>query len=637
MRTSDVSVLPTAPLAVAEDHAQAAPVGGDWARRFSTLAAVATIGVSCIVGVVVLTTSEGVDHAFGRAMLHVLAITAPVATGLYAARSGYVRFGRQLVAAGFIWSLAVLGESSSAPPYSAGRVIAWTIFPVLVYLMLAFPSGRITVRRDRLLFAGITWVVGVLFIGSALLVDAYPASSPWTSCGTECPANAFQVVSSEPAWVASVVAPARDMLAALLLLGVTVVLAGRLRTGSVVGRVTTAPVFAVSIASNLALVAFIVARRVGPDSEVAREIGLVWTLSLPALAGAFTLGLVQRRLLITAVLSSLSRSLRSLSDPSQIGAALRSTLGGSDIQILDRDGDRGRWVREDGHGAAGDVPVPGSLLREIRDGSEPVAAIVIDDGLSTDRELVEAVVSLAEAALRETRLKADLQTSLSDLDESRKRIATAADVERRRIERDLHDGAQQRLIALRMRLSLAEDLLRDDPAAATDAIHGLGDDVDNTLEEIRSLAHGIYPALLADRGLADALRSVARRSALRAEVWAAGLRRLPAELESAVYFTCREALQNAAKHAAGATRARVSLDQGSRALTFEVADDGEGFDPSRVRDGSGLRNMRDRIESLGGTLEILSSPGEGTVVRGVVPLTQPSVSASGAVRVPPAV
>src|SRR4029453_2769929 len=123
--------LPTAPLAVAEDHAQAAPVGGDWARRFSTLAAVATIGVSCIVGGVVLTPSEGVDHAVGRAMLHVLAITAPVATGLYAARSGYVRFGRQLVAAGFIWSLPVRGESSSAPPYSAGRLIAWTTLPLL--------------------------------------------------------------------------------------------------------------------------------------------------------------------------------------------------------------------------------------------------------------------------------------------------------------------------------------------------------------------------------------------------------------------------------------------------------------------------------------------------------------------------
>jgi signal transduction histidine kinase len=625
MRTADVSVPPA--FAAAEEH-PADPVGQDWTQRVWTLAGVAAVGLSSAVGVVVLTTSGGVDHAFGRAMLHVLAVAAPVATGIFAVRSGYARFGGQLIAAGFVWSFAVLSESSSSLPYSAGRVIAWTIFPLLAYLMLAFPAGRITVRRDQLLFVAITWVVCVLFIGSALLVDAYPAATPWTSCGTDCPANAFQVVSSEPAWVGSVVAPVRDVLAAVLLVTVSLVLAARLRATSVVGRVTTAPVLAVSIASNLAVVAFIAARRIEPDSEVAREIGLVWALSLPALAGAFSLGLVQRRLLITAVLSGLSRSLQSLSEPAHIGAALRSTLGGSDIEILDRDRQGERWVRENGHGAP---------LREIHDGSGPVAAIVVDDGLSADGELVEAIVSLAEAAVREARLKAELATSLSDLDESRKRIATAADVERRRIERDLHDGAQQRLIALRMRLSLAEDLLRDDPAAASEAVHGLGEDIDHTLEELRSLAHGIYPALLADRGLADALRSIARRSPLRTEVWPAGLRRLPAELETAVYFTCREALQNAAKHASRATRARISLDQGSRALTFEVADDGEGFEPAVVSEGSGLRNMRDRVESLGGTLEIRSSPGEGTVVRGVVPLTRPAVSTAGAVRVPPAV
>jgi hypothetical protein len=222
---------------------------------------------------------------------------------------------------------------------------------------------------------------------------------------------------------------------------------------------------------------------------------------------------VQRRLLITAVLSGLSRSLQSLSSRLTSGAALRSTLGGSDIEILDRDRQGERWSPRTG------TPRRCGRSTTARPRSPP---IVLDEGLSADGELVEAIVSLAEAAVREARLKAELATSLSDLDESRKRIATAADVERRRIERDLHDGAQQRLIALRMRLSLAEDLLRDDPAAASEAVRGLGEDIDHTLEELRSLAHGIYPALLADRGLADALGSIARRSPLRTEVWAAG-------------------------------------------------------------------------------------------------------------------
>jgi len=239
---------------------------------------------------------------------------------------------------------------------------------------------------------------------------------------------------------------------------------------------------------------------------------------------------------------------------------------------------------------------------------------------------MDAIVAIGEASLREARLKADLEASLSDLDDSRKRIATAADVERRRIERDLHDGAQQRLIALRMRLSLAEDLLREDPHAASYAIHDLGEDVDHALEDIRSLARGIYPALLADRGLADALRSVGRPSSLAVDVRAAGLRRLAPELETAVYFTCREALQNAAKHAEGATRARISLEQDSMMLTFEVTDDGAGFDPPAAPVGSGLRNMRDRVESVGGTLAIQSSPGHGTAIRGIVPLGRLAVS-----------
>jgi signal transduction histidine kinase len=222
-------------------------------------------------------------------------------------------------------------------------------------------------------------------------------------------------------------------------------------------------------------------------------------------------------------------------------------------------------------------------------------------------------------ALRGARLRSDLEASLGDLEESRKRIATAASVERRRIERDLHDGAQQRLIAMRMRLSLAEDLLQDDPRAAAEAIHDLGRDVDLALEEIRSLAHGIYPALLADRGLTDALLSVARRAPLDVQVRATGLSRHSSEIESAVYFSCLEALQNVIKHGGEAARAWIELRQDG-ALRFTVSDDGSGFDVAQTDGGAGLRNMRDRIESLGGELAVTSAPGAGTRIEGSVPL-----------------
>ena len=577
--------------------------------------------MSSLVAVAVLTASGSVERPVGRAVVHALAITAPAATGLYAVRSGYARFGWQLIAAGFVWSLTILAESSSSVAYSAGRVVAWLLFPLLFFLMLAYPEGRIVVRRDRLLLMAITAVVGVLYIGSALLVEAYPASTPWTSCGADCPPNAFQIVSREPGWVDSVFSPARDLVSCLLLVGVTGVLAVRLRAASPIERVTTGPVLGASIVATAVVVAFIVTRRVAPDTQLVRSIGLGWMLCLPAIAAAFSFGLVRRRLFLSGVLSRMSRSLTAPVEPSQIPIALRSTVGGSPLELLLRDPAHERWVREDGSVAEpGEVPGPGRALREIDDGSGPIAAIEMDAGLVGDAELSDAIVSLVKAALRESRLKVDLQTSLSDLDDSRRRLATAADAERRRIERDLHDGAQQRLIALRMRLSLAEDLLREDSAAASDAIRGLGEDVDHALEEIRSLAHGIYPPLLADRGLPDALRSVARRSMLRVDIRAAGLSRQAPEIEAAVYFACREALQNAAKHADGSERARILLDQGRRHLTFEVTDHGEGFDPEVARAGTGLRNMRDRIESVGGTLTILSSTGRGTTVSGRVPL-----------------
>jgi signal transduction histidine kinase len=497
-------------------------------------------------------------------------------------------------------------------------VIAWTIFPLLVYLMLAFPEGRIRLRRDRLIFGAVTGVVVVFYIGSALLADGYPQPNPWSTCTDDCPPNAFQVVPSEPGWIESVLEPARSLLSTMLLAGVTAVLAVRLRAATLIARVTAAPVLYVSIAAILVLVAFIVARGTAPDSDLARNLGRVWALCLPAIAAAFSLGLVQRRLLISSALSTLSRSLGTSPEPGHIGVALRSSLGAPDVEVLVRDGEH--WLDEDGNAVdRAALPGAGRTLHEVRDGPRTVAAILMDDTLSRDDQLADSVVALAESALREARLKAELEASLHDLDDSRMRIAIAADVERRRIERDLHDGAQQRLIALRMRLSLAEDLLQRDPAAAFEAIHGLGDDVDHALEEIRSLAHGIYPALLADRGLADALRSVARRSSLPVDVYATGLRRLPAEIETAVYFTCREALQNAAKHAGGATHARISLQQGPRDLTFEVADDGPGFEPSAAPVGTGLRNMRDRIESVGGSLSVVSAAGLGTTVSGTVP------------------
>lgn len=604
-----------------------------------SLLVVAVVGLSALVAALVLIASGATEQPSGRAALQLLVVGAPVLTALFAVEHPRTeRFGRLLLFSALLWALTGLAQSSAGLAYSTGRVVAWLTFPVLLYLMLTFPDGRLPTTRDRRLIQAATLLIAGLYVGSAPIVEAYPAPSPWASCATDCPPNAFLLLSSEPGFVEAVLVPVREGLSLLVLLGVTASLLLRLRGASTIRHVTIAPVVAVSVLSSLVLAAAMLARRTAPDSALVEPLGLAWTLCLPAIAAGFSLGLLQRRLLISSVLSALSGALNAELEPGQVGAALRSTLGDPEAQVLVRDREGARWVREDGRTAEpSQVPPPGRDLRAIGDASGPFAAVELGPLPDADEEVVEAIVGLGNAAFREARLKEDLEASLTDLDESRQRIATAADAERRRIERDLHDGAQQRLIALRMRLSLAEDLLHEDPEAASEAIHRIGEDVDVALDEIRALAQGIYPALLADRGLADALRSAARRAPSRVEVEATGLGRHPPEIESAVYFSCLEALQNVVKHGRGATSARVVLRQNGT-LTFEVGDDGQGFDPARAPAGAGMRNMRDRVESLGGTLTVLSSPGHGTIVRGAIPLVRHEGSGRGRFRrVPPAV
>ena len=585
----------------------------------TTLVALAVFGVSAVTAAGVLIAAGGWHAPAGHAAMLALIVGAPVATGLYAVRQpGTARFGRLLLVAAASWSFTALALSQASLPYTVGRIAAWTIFPTLAYLMMAFPHGRLAGQRDRALFGAVTAVVVVLYLGSTPFIEDFPTSSPWTTCTTDCPPNAFFVLSSEPGAM-DVVAFLRDALGALLLVAVTISLAARLRGASTVRRLTVAPVIAVSAITTAVLAAFLTARRLHADPRTVRDIGIAWTLCLPALAAAFSIGLVQRRLLVASALTNLSRALHAPLDPEELRTVLRSTVGDAALEVLVRNRLRGDWVDSDGFVVRDhDLPGDGRTLRVIEDSGGPLAAIVIDRDLDPDDELVETVAAVIEAALREAQLQTELEASLSDLEDSRKRIATAADAERRRIERDLHDGAQQRLIALRLRLSLAEDLLPEDAPAAV-ALRGLEDAVDQTLEDIRSLAHGIYPALLADRGLADALRSAARRAPLPVRIHAKGVTRHAPELESAVYFSCLEAVQNVAKHAPGTTIVEVRLHQND-VLRFSVADDGPGFDLARAGAGAGLRNMRDRVESVGGTLTIDARRGRGTTISGMVPL-----------------
>jgi signal transduction histidine kinase len=239
-----------------------------------------------------------------------------------------------------------------------------------------------------------------------------------------------------------------------------------------------------------------------------------------------------------------------------------------------------------------------------------------NDPMDPAREkLMNALAAQAGPVLRNVRL-------IEELRASRQRLVAAQDDERRKIERNLHDGSQQQLVALAIQLRLLEQTAGKDPERDRQLAAKLGSQANAALEDLRDLARGIYPPLLADKGLGAALEAQARKAAVPTTVTADGIQRYPQEIEAAVYFCVLEALNNVAKYAS-ATRAAISLRRTDGQLAFEVGDDGSGFDVERARDGTGLQGMADRLDAIGGSLTVRSVPGEGSTVGGRVPLAQP--------------
>lgn len=252
------------------------------------------------------------------------------------------------------------------------------------------------------------------------------------------------------------------------------------------------------------------------------------------------------------------------------------------------------------------------------------ATLIVNEARSTERFasfrgpgqaafFVVAVGSSGVLAWRRERLEVQGR-------EGRKRLIDAAETERRRIERNIHDGAQQQLVAISVKLGLAKTLVARDPDAAVALLADLQSEAQDALDSLREMTRGMYPPVLADEGLIAAIEAKARRAPFEVSVSGDGVGRFPKEIETAVYYCCLEALQNAAKYAR-ASRATVSLRCIGGDISFSVADDGEGFDPQTAKRGVGLRSMTERLEALGGTLEVRSVPGGGTTVAGRVPAT----------------
>jgi signal transduction histidine kinase len=552
------------------------------------------------------------------AVVHALGIALPIGLGLFRlSRRGDDRFAWLLVGAGVLWSLTSLAEADNSVLYSTGRVVGWLVDPALVLLMLALPFGRLETAHERRLFQAAVLVVAVLFLPTALFAQ-FPEPNPWASCGEACPSNAFALTDSDPAWFSDVIRPLREVLAVLIYGAVALVLVRRAWRAAGITRHVLAPVAGVAIYRTVALFTYQVGRTTGADSPVLEVVGMLYILTMPLVAASFAAGLLGQRLFVADALERVTLGLREQADATALRLALAGALGDASLRVvywLPAEG--GRWVDDAGWPSAPPERQPGRAVTEVRVDGRRLAAITHDSGL--DPLIVQAAGAHALTTLEHDRLVDQLQASLDELSRSRARIAAVADRERRKIERDLHDGAQQRLVALRIKIGLIAEQLEDGSPESAAALHKLEGDVETTIDEVRSFARGIYPPVLAQRGLEEALRVAGRSAIIPTTVEAGAIGRHRPEIESTVYFACMEALQNAAKHARGATLIQIKLANNGR-LTFEVHDDGEGFVVPTSMNGSGLTNLRDRVAAVGGEVEVRSTPGEGTTVVGDVPV-----------------
>ena len=568
----------------------------------------------------VAATGAGPEPRGFSAAAHALVIAAPFAAGLYAVyRHQGARFGWLLILAGVLWSPTMLAESSDSVLYSTGRVAVWFAELLLIYVVLAFPTGRLTSRTDRLLVrAGA--VIVALYSVSALLGD-YPEPSPWASCGTDCPGNAFMLPTSEPGWVGGALMPALQLASAILFAAVALQLLRRLTKGTNLMRVELVPVLAAALVRMAATVAFLIARKADSGSQLTEVLGWIALLATPAVSAGFMIGLVRSRVRAGRALSNLSAVL-GRPTAEHLRDVIAEAVDDPSLEVVYRtSGDPAEWVDDVGHQVALPEASEGRATTEIRVAGLPVAALIHDPALAEAPVMTEVAKGFTRMSLENQRLETELRSSLRELKASRSRIMSAADEERRRIERDLHDGAQQRLLALAIQLEMAGELVASDPGKGAERIHELVADVNEAMADIRSLASGLYPSLLLERGLVEALSAAAAACSVPTTLTAESLSRYAPEIEGAVYFCCREALQNAAKHAQGARSVLVKLwEADAEAVHFEVRDDGAGLPHGHSSKGRGITNMRDRIGAMGGTLAIESHPGAGTCVMGAVPL-----------------
>ncbi|MDA0161756.1 histidine kinase [Solirubrobacter ginsenosidimutans] len=545
------------------------------------------------------------DHEEITGPFVVLALTLGwsfIATGLYALwRRPEQPIGWLMTLVGFLWFLGALPESDSAVIYTAGLALGGLWAGPLVHLLIAFPTGQVAPGLER----NVVRLGYTLPLVQMLVLPVLPDSA--RDC-SRCPENLL-LVSAQPG-LSDALMIALGAAAVAMLAGVGVVLVRRWRASGPVQRRALAPVIWTGAAIVVIGVLGVIPDAVGADAVTAVMNSLL-IAAITALPFAFLIGLLRSSLSRAAAVSALVERVGATT----VRDALAEALGDRALWLAFWLPRLGGYVDPDGHPVA--LPAPGGprAVTEIEHDGIRVAAIVHDAALLEEPELVRAAGAAAGLALVNERLDAELRAHYEELRASRTRIVAAGDAARRKIERDLHDGAQQHLVSLALTLRLARSSAAPDSKTAI-LLDAAIDELKHGLSELRELARGIHPAVLTERGLEAALAGLAVRAPVPVTVTGTLEERLPPELESAAYFLVCEALTNVAKYAS-ATEAEVSLRLEAGHVVIEVRDDGCGG--ADARNGSGLSGIADRVAALDGVLVVQSPRGAGTLVRAELP------------------
>jgi signal transduction histidine kinase len=512
-----------------------------------------------------------------------------------------------MIAVGFSGLLKSLGFSNNSVVFTIGSLADVLIFSVLIHLLLSFPSGQLESRLDRLLVGVAYFNATVLQLAAVLFTD--PAK---VGCA-QCPSNPLLIEHSD---AAAVIQDAQIDIAIALQGAVVAILYRRWRDSTPSQRRGFAPVLTVGGLTFLLLMTQLIVQQSGVSGDLSDALTLALFGSLACLPFAFVVGLVRFRFSQVEAVSSLVGHLGHGGGRGALRDDLAQALGDPTLELAYWVPNQAAYVDAEGQPMRVDPPREGKLATTIESEGRRIAAIVHDADLAEERELVQAVGAAAALTLENERLDAELRAHVDELRASRARIVTAGYAQRRRLERDLHDGAQQRLMALGINLRLARDRLASDAHEAAALLDASLEELNEATRELRELARGIHPAVLTDRGLEAALNGLAGRSPVPVELVATPDERLPSPVESAVYFVVAEALTNVARYAQART-VTVTVVRNNGHVDVRISDDGiGGADPAH---GSGLRGLSDRVAALDGRLELTSADGNGTTVRARIP------------------